>query len=70
MCDNDEEIEILNFGEDYNAYEGWYFLRTTAGCYDDFGEVRDNVYEWVNLIFCPVIDGCAFEQEANPVIEM
>lgn len=63
-------MEILNFGEDYNAYEGWYFLRTTAGCYDNDGEVRDDVFEWVTRVFCPIIPGCALEQEENPVLSM
>lgn len=60
-CENDEEAEVLVLGQDYDAYEGWYFVRTTAGCYDQNGELRDEVIAWLYAQFCAVIPECSGE---------
>jgi hypothetical protein len=71
-CEDGEVPEILQPNVDYNAYEGWYFLRTTAGCYDVTGNIRDEVMEWVSGVFCGVIPECAANQPVtgDPILAL
>lgn len=73
-CEAEDEAAmdaaVLVTDADYNAYDGWYFLRTTAGCYDpDSGDLKDDVYLWLQEVFCPVIPECAGVDE-DPVLIM
>lgn len=50
--------EVIQVGVDYNLYEGWYFIRTTADSYWANGDVKDELMAWVYGEFCAIIDGC------------
>jgi hypothetical protein len=58
QCGNSELPEVIQVGTDYNLYEGWYFIRTTADSYWANGDVKDELMAWVYGEFCAVIDGC------------
>ena len=47
-----EVPEILEYNVDYNIYEGWYILRTTALCYTELGEMRQEIIDWYYGILC------------------
>jgi len=59
LSDHPDDPEILTYGQEYNAYERWYFLRTTAASYDANGNIKDELLEWLWRQFCPVIAECA-----------
>lgn len=48
----DEDPEILDFYTDYNIFEGWYILRTTADCYDVNGDLREELDSWLDTVLC------------------
>lgn len=49
---------MLALDTDYDAYHGWYFVRTTAASYDANGDVRDELMAWLYGAFCAVIPDC------------
>lgn len=59
-CDyTSEEFEVLELDVEYNAYEGWYFLRTTAAAYSDItGELNDDIGLYAITILCDALPGC------------
>jgi len=50
-----ETPEILEFGQYYNIWEGWYILRTTAQCYTELGELRQEIIDWYSTILCEFV---------------
>jgi len=62
--------EALAYFTDYNVYEGWYFVRTTADCYYASGELKDQVHAWLQQEFCEVVPGaeCADERSEPEVV--
>jgi len=49
--------EALAYFTDYNVYEGWYFVRTTADSYYANGELKDQLSVWMEQEFCDVVPG-------------
>jgi len=49
--------EALAYFTDYNVYEGWYFVRTTADSYYANGELKDQLSVWMEQEFCEVVPG-------------
>lgn len=40
LCTN-EVPEVLDYDTEYNAYEGWYIVKTTAKCYEpETGDIK------------------------------
>jgi len=56
--DEEAQLEILEVGVDYDAYEGWYFLRTTSESYRDDGALQDDLGAWLASLFCAVHPEC------------
>ena len=65
-CDDGEEPEMLVAEQEYDAYEGWYFVRTTAASYNEYGELKDELWAWLYGQFCAVIPEC--NEEPVPTI--
>ena len=59
-CDEGEP-EVLQLGVEYDAYDGWYSIRTTAACYGDDGQLKDDLWQWLYGAFCNVIPECSGE---------
>lgn len=68
-CEGGEDPEMLVAEVEYDAYHGWYFLRTTAMSYTEYGELRDELMAWLYGQFCAVIPECTMEPE-NPIVAM
>jgi hypothetical protein len=56
--DEEAQLEILEIGVDYDAYEGWYFARATSESYRDDGELQDDLGAWLMSLFCAVHPDC------------
>jgi len=70
-CDTEnhpDDPEILTYGQEYDAYDRWYFVRTTASSYDSNGDIKDELYQWLWRQFCPVIPECSGSQAPEIVV--
>lgn len=56
--DAEAQLEFLEVGVDYDAYEGWYFLRTTSESYRTDGQLQDDLGAWLVNLFCAVDPDC------------
>jgi len=57
-CDDPSDPEILEYGVEYDYYEGWYYVQTTPQCYNTNGELYDFFNEYMYGLFCGIIPSC------------